>query len=311
MRAKFFNLVNGITLIGVGAVLLDFFFTGRLDQYLHPQFRLWTLVAGVIFCAVGIVYAAAKTNAQCCIDGECVHQNANSPLRAAVAFFVLFAPLAAGVAFSKDSYDQHAVLNRGFVQDMTKLPSRSGSRPAGTQKDQVIPPEALGADMDERASEPLPQNTPSSPPAPNAAANGGTGQANPAVPSPDDGSSQYLPKSADGNIALEVTDLLYAESEDSLRRMFADKTIEVIGQYLPGADAKQFKLVRMFIVCCAADARPLAVPVEVSGPMTATEMGWVKVVGKATFTLNGDRAHVILRADKVESTDPPAEAMLY
>ena len=311
MRAKLFNLVNGITLIGVGAVLLDFFFTGRLDQYLHPQFRLWTLVAGVIFCAVGIVYAAAKTNAQCCIDGECVHQNANSPLRAAVAFFVLFAPLAAGVAFSKDSYDQHAVLNRGFVQDMTKLPSRSGSPPARTKNDQVIPPEALGADMDERASEPLPQNTPSSPPAPNAAANRGTGQANPAVPSPDDGSSQYLPKSADGNIALEVTDLLYAESEDSLRRMFSDKTIEVIGQYLPGADAKQFKLVRMFIVCCAADARPLAVTVEVSGPMTATEMGWVKVVGKATFTQKGDRAHVVLRADKVESTDPPAEAMLY
>ena len=124
MRAKLFNLVNGITLIGVGAVLLDFFFTGRLDQYLHPQFRPWTLVAGVIFCVVGIVYAAAKTNARCCIDGEeCVHQNANSPVRAVIAFFVLFVPLAAGVAISKDSYDQHAVLNRGFVQDITKLPS--------------------------------------------------------------------------------------------------------------------------------------------------------------------------------------------
>ena len=70
MRAKLFNLVNGITLIGVGAVLLDFFFTGRLDQYLHPQFRPWTLVAGVIFCVAGIVYAAAKTTAQCCVDGE-------------------------------------------------------------------------------------------------------------------------------------------------------------------------------------------------------------------------------------------------
>ena len=312
MRAKLFSLVNGITLIGVGAVLLDFFFTGRLDQYLHPQFRPWTLVAGVIFCVVGIVYAAAKTNARCCIDGEeCVHQNANSPVRAVVAFSVLFVPLAAGVALSKDSYDQHAVLNRGFVQDITKLPSRSGSPTARTQNDQVIPTQALGADMDERASEPLPQDTPSSQPGPDAAANGATGQANPAVPSPDDGSAQYLPKAADGNVELEVTDLLYAESEDSLRRMFADKTIEVIGQYLPGSDAKQFKLVRMFIVCCAADARPLAVPVEVSGPMTVTEMGWVKVVGKATFTQKGDRSHVVLQADKVESTDPPAEAMLY
>jgi uncharacterized repeat protein (TIGR03943 family) len=311
MRVKVSNFVNGITLIGVGGVLLDFFFTGRLDQYLHPQFRVWTLVAGVLFCVIGVVYAAAKSTSQCCIDGECVNQNANSPLRSLVAFLVLFVPLAAGVALSKDSYDQHAVLNRGFVQDITKLPSRSGSLTVQIPNDQVIPPQALGADMDERVSEPLPQDTPGAPPDPKAAANDGTGQANPAVPSSDDTGSQYLPKAADGNVALEVTDLLYAEAEDSLRKMFADRTIEVIGQYLPGADAKQFKLVRMFIVCCAADARPLAVPVEVSGPATATEMGWVKVVGKAVFTQKGDHAHVVLKADKVESTDPPAEAMLY
>ncbi len=311
MRVKLFSLVNGITLIGVGAVLLDFFFTGRLDQYLHPQFRPWTLVAGVLFCSVGIVYAAAKTTAQCCVDGECVHQNANSPVRAIVAFSVLFVPLVAGVALSKDSYDQHAVLNRGFVQDITRLPARSGALTAKAPNDQVIPPAALGADLDERASEPLPQNPPDSPSGPDLTANGGTGQANPAIPSPDDGSSQYLPKAADGNVALEVTDLLYAESEDSLRRMFAGKTIEVTGQYLPGSDAKEFKLVRMFIVCCAADARPLAVPVEISSPMIAAEMGWVKVIGKATFTEKGDRSHVVLQADTVESTDPPAEAMLY
>ena len=112
-------------------------------------------------------------------------------------------------------------------------------------------------------------------------------------------------------MALEVTDLLYAESEDSLRKMFSDKTIEVVGQYLPGSEPNQFKLVRMFIVCCAADARPLAVPVEVSAPSTAADMGWVKVIGKATYTKNGDRVHVLLKADTVESTDPPAEAMLY
>jgi uncharacterized membrane protein YcgQ (UPF0703/DUF1980 family) len=194
---------------------------------------------------------------------------------------------------------------------MTKLPGRSAVPAPKTSNDQVIPPQALGADEDERASEPLPQNTPSSPTNQDMAPNGGTDQANPAVPSPDEGSSQYLPKAADGNVALEVTDLLYAESEDSLRKMFSDKTIEVIGQYLPGSDPQRFKLVRMFIVCCAADARPLAVPVEISAPTSAAEMGWVKVVGKATYAKNGDRVHVLLKADTVEPTEPPAEAMLY
>jgi uncharacterized repeat protein (TIGR03943 family) len=312
MRAKACNLLNGITLIGLGVVLLDFFFTGRLDRYLHPQFRPWTLVGGIIFCLAGIIYAAAKTTAQCCIDGECVHQNPNSLARSVIAFSVLFVPLAAGVALSKDSYDQQAVLNRGFVEDMTKLPGRSAA-PASTVANQpTIPPQALGADKDESASEPLPQDTPALPPNQDPIpSGGGADQANPAVPSPDEGSAQYLPKAADGNVALEVTDLLYAESEDSLRKMFSDKTIEVVGQYLPGPDPKQFKLVRMFIVCCAADARPLAVPVEVSAPTGASEMGWVKVIGKAAYSKNGDRVHVLLKADTVESTDPPAEAMLY
>src|ERR1700722_12699444 len=292
MRAKLCNLLNGITLIGLGAVLLDFFFTGRLDQYLHPQFRPWTLVGGIIFCVAGVIYAAAKTTAQCCIEGECVHQNANSLGRSVIAFSVLFVPLAAGVALSKDSYDQHAVLNRGFVEDMTGLPGRTSAPASKTSKDQMIPAQALGADEDESASEPLPQNSPGTQPNQDAASTGGADQANPAVPSPDEGSSQYLPKAADGNVALEVTDLLYAESEDSLRKMFSDKTIEVLGQYLPGAEPGQFKLVRMSIVCCAADARPIAVPVKASVPANIAEMGWVKVIGKATYAKNGDRVHV-------------------
>jgi uncharacterized repeat protein (TIGR03943 family) len=310
MRAKLCSLLNGVTLIGLGVVLLDFYLTGRLNQYLHPQFRPWTLVGGIIFCLAGIIYAGAKATTECCVEGECVHRNSNSLLRSALAFFVLFVPMAAGVALSKDSYDQHAVLNRGFVEDMSTLPGRSGVPMQKPSSDPVIPPQALGADNDESASEPLPQDTPNAQSDPNTAA--AADQANPNVPSPSEqGGEQYLPKAADGNVALEVTDLLYGESEESLRKMFTGKTVEVIGQYLPGSDANQFKLVRMFIVCCAADARPIAVPVQISGPTSATEMGWVKVIGKATYTKNGDRVHVILKADEVEPTDPPAEAMLY
>jgi hypothetical protein len=224
----------------------------------------------------------------------------------------LFAPLAAGVALSKDSFDQRAVLNRGFVQDITKLPVRSNtSAPGvGSQANQVIPPEALGADNDQTASEPLPQDSPS---VPNSVGPSGaqSGAANPAVPSGDEGSAQYLPKAPDGNVALEVSDLLYAEQEESLRKIVGDKTIEVIGQYLPGANANQFKLVRMFIVCCAADARPIALPVEANGQPNVSEMGWVRVTGKAAFIQNSDRTNVVMKADKVESIDPPAEAMLY
>ena len=99
MRTKASNLVNGVTLVGVGAILLAFFFTGRLDQYLHPQFRPWTMVAGFIFCISGVVYALAKSTTDCCIEGECVHQNVNNPFRSLLAFVVLFVPLAAVMFF--------------------------------------------------------------------------------------------------------------------------------------------------------------------------------------------------------------------
>jgi uncharacterized repeat protein (TIGR03943 family) len=308
MRTKASNLVNGVTLVGVGAILLAFFFTGRLDQYLHPQFRPWTMVAGFIFCISGVVYALAKSTTDCCIEGECVHQNVNNPFRSLLAFVVLFVPLAAGAAFSRDSFDRSAVLNRGFVQDVTKLPGRPNVTKAMNAQP-TIPPEALGSDIDETASQPLPQDNPV--PADSASQTADAANPNVASSNADQGSAQYLPKSADGNVALDVTDLLYAESEESLRKMFVGKTVEVIGQYLPGSDAKQFKLVRMFIVCCAADARPMAVPVEASGAMNVSDMGWVKVTGIPTFSQSGERTHVVLKAAKVEPTDPPADAMLY
>ena len=93
--------------------------------------------------------------------------------------------------------------------------------------------------------------------------------------------------------------------------MFSGKTVEVIGQYLPGSDKSEFKIVRMFIVCCAADARPISVPVKAQGPVSVADMSWVKVIGQPEFVANGDRTKVVLKAVQVQPTDPPAEAMLY
>jgi uncharacterized membrane protein YcgQ (UPF0703/DUF1980 family) len=108
-----------------------------------------------------------------------------------------------------------------------------------------------------------------------------------------------------------VSDLLYSQTEESLRKMFSGKTVEVIGQYLAGSDKSQFKIVRMFIVCCAADARPISVPVKAAGPVSVADMSWVKVIGQPQFVKNGDKTTVMLKAAQVVPTDPPAEAMLY
>src|SRR5258708_30508861 len=128
----------------------------------------------------------------------------------------------------------------------------------------------------------------------------------------DDGSEQYLPRAPDGNVALEVTDLLYGENEESLRKEFTGKTIEVIGQYLPCSKPNEFKIVLMLIVCCAADARPIAVPVQAQKTVSVADMSWVKVIGTAEFQESGGgKAKVTFKADEIEPTDPPQDAMLY
>ena len=97
MRAKLCSLLNGITLIGLGVVLLDFFFTGRLDQYLHPQFRPWTLVGGIIFCVAGIGLCRGENARRNVASRESVSiRMLIAWLGAVVAFSVLFVPLAAG-----------------------------------------------------------------------------------------------------------------------------------------------------------------------------------------------------------------------
>jgi hypothetical protein len=120
-----------------------------------------------------------------------------------------------------------------------------------------------------------------------------------------------LPSAEDGNVALEVTDLLYAETQEPLRKMIAGKTVGVIGQFIPGATHDQFKLVRIFLWCCAADARPIYIPVALSAPVDVSDMEWVKVTGTAEFSTNEGQNHVLRKADSVDASDPPEEAMLY
>jgi uncharacterized repeat protein (TIGR03943 family) len=126
---------------------------------------------------------------------------------------------------------------------------------------------------------------------------------------------QYLPKSKDGNIEVQVIDLLYAAQDSSMRADFDGKTVETIGQLMP-ADANngagnRFKLMRMFMYCCAADAKPIATLVEAPTLPGAPEMSWVKVVGKVEFPIEGGRTIPVLKATSVQQVDPPEETMLY
>ena len=51
-----------------------------------------------------------------------------------------------------------------------------------------------------------------------------------------------------------------------MRADFENKEVELIGQFMPpradNPKGDRFNLVRMFVICCAADARPVAITVK-------------------------------------------------
>ena len=132
---------------------------------------------------------------------------------------------------------------------------------------------------------------------------------------PPAGAETFLKKTKEGRIDAETVDLLYAAAEPTIREDFDGKDVEVIGQFLPAKtgnpNGDRFQLIRLFVMCCAADARPVAVMVQTSGKMDFEEMDWLKITGKATFPLLNGRTTPVVVADSVIKTEPPPDSFLY
>jgi uncharacterized repeat protein (TIGR03943 family) len=187
---------------------------------------------------------------------------------------LLTAPLLAATKISPSNFGATAVLNRGMVHNIADLPGFSPPMDAGL-------PNADGSVAEGTMMDP----------------------------------SLYLKKNADGYIVAEAVDLLYAAGEPTMREDFENKEVEVNGQFLPALtgnpNGDRFNLTRLFVMCCAADARPVAISVQSNPATDLPKMTWVKVRGKATFPVEGGRHMPVVVADSVTETDAPEESFLY
>ena len=118
-----------------------------------------------------------------------------------------------------------------------------------------------------------------------------------------------------GSMPIQVIDLLYAVQMPTYREDFEGKQVELIGQFVPLATGNpkgdRFQAIRLFITCCAADAKPVGVTVQYDKPLKVSEMGWVKITGTPTFPMEGGRRTAVLVANKVEECPAPAEPFVY
>jgi len=66
----------------------------------------------------------------------------------------------------------------------------------------------------------------------------------------------------------------------------------------------------MFVVWCAADARPLGIKVA-GEPVEVPRMGWVRITGVARFEDKAGTIEPSLELEKVEEVEAPRESFLY
>lgn len=114
---------------------------------------------------------------------------------------------------------------------------------------------------------------------------------------------------------LQVIDMLYAIQMPSYREEFEGKECELVGQYVPmttgNPKGDRFQVIRMFITCCAADAKPVGVTVRYPKKFASKEMGWFRIIGKPTFPMEGGRRTAVFEASSIEPCPAPSEPFVY
>jgi uncharacterized repeat protein (TIGR03943 family) len=258
-----------------GVMLAFFYFSGRVASYLHPAFHFLTCMSGIVLLllAAGILFL--PTEEEDCSEAGCsTSHGQQKPVRSLLSAFVLIVPLLVAAVVSPDQFGEAIVKNRGYIEEINDLPAYKPS-------------------VD--------------PPLPAADSQGAAGADYPG--------ESYLPRNEAGQIKAQTVDLIYAAEEPTMRADFEGKAVELIGQFMPerGDNAKgdRFNLVRMFVMCCAADARPVGITVQTAKPQSVVEMSWVRVVGKAAFPVESGRRVPIVLAESVSPCDPPEETFIY
>lgn len=279
------RMLTLVTLLLWGTTMLYFWLSDRIASYLHPQFHPYVLMAGVgLLLLAPLWWWASRETEEGCHSCGCHHDHEDEPRSrlsagALFAFAVLLLPVSAAAFISPSQFGEAAVMNRGIVTDISQLPS--AEMPGGNWEDAPQWDESVDS-------------------------------VDASWPEGQEEGVEYFTRAPDGSIQVETLDLLFAAQEPGLREEFENQRVSIIGQYVPprGGAAGGFDLVRMFMVCCAADARPLGIKVT-GEPVAVPRMGWVRITGIARFEDSGGVLEPSLELEKIEEVEPPRESLLY
>jgi hypothetical protein len=118
-------------------------------------------------------------------------------------------------------------------------------------------------------------------------------------------------RTAAGDIPLGLEQVFQLASQpDDVRKVIESVRIETVGQIVRDpADPTCWRLSRLIITCCAADARAVSVSVAFDGdPSQWQQLGWYRAVGQVAVDRSG---LPVLKVESMSPAEPPRNLMVY
>lgn len=293
--------------------MVYFYASGRISVYLAPEFRIYSLVAGLGLCVLGIFnLLTMKADVGCGHDHDHgdegqghEHDHDHGPPITVVSLIFLTVPLLVAARISPDGFGAQTVANKGLYNPNYE------ANPVKEGFDLRVEETAPRKETAGPAVEPQPQPE--------------TATATEPEPEPaDDGYGEYtladleaqVDKSAEGNYLLTIPQLFYTGGDEELQRVLKGLPVETVGQVMDeeinNADGTRLRIFRLFIECCAADARPLSIPAEFGKAAPEyQEMGWVKIIGTMNYVSEDGMTVPVLEVKTMEPTEPPEDEMIF
>ncbi len=267
------------------AVMIYYFSSGRIVAYLTSDgfFRIQCLIAGLILVVVTFFNWLNRepAHADChdCHEHMETLSNSSSWAGFLCAVAILTVPLGASALYSPDRFsDDFNMKKLDAVTNLKKNNPQAAALPAASK------------------TAALDKNT--------------TGSF-----TVDDLVRETGGRTADGNIKLQLIEVyMMPAQKPDVRDVVSSQTVETIGQLIKDKNNPgQSKLFRMMVTCCAADARPIAVPVEftTNPPPTWKELGWYKVSGKIIYRVINGASTAVFQTSSITPEKPPRSQFLF
>ena len=127
---------------------------------------------------------------------------------------------------------------------------------------------------------------------------------------------KMVPQSEAGDFLLDVPQIFYTAGDRELMEVMegipVEATAQLMEETLNNPNNTRLKAFRLFIECCAADARPLSIPVDFGqAPPDYTEMGWYKLYGKLHYATENGEIVPLIKIERIEATSEPTDGLLF